>query len=301
MFSTTVKIANIILKNPVCTASGTFGYGEEFKEFLDIEKLGAVFTKGISLKPSKGNPEPRVVETPCGILNAIGLENIGIKDFLNLKLPFIQKLNTPFFVNIYGETIEDYEKLTEIINENETIAGIELNVSCPNVKKGGVIFGSDEKLLFDVVKRVRQKTDKCLIVKLTPNITDITKLAIASEKAGADAVSLINTITGMAIDIKKKSAVLGNITGGLSGPAIKPIALRMVWQVSKAIKIPIFGIGGILTAEDAIEFIMAGASAIQVGTGNLINPKTSLKIIKGIQKYLKKNNIKDIKEITSII
>lgn len=298
---TSVKIANIEFKNPVATASGTFGYGEDFKDLINLDMLGAIFIKGMSLKPSAGNPEPRVVETASGLLNSIGLENIGIESFLKNRLPFLEKIKTPFFINIYGEKIEDYEKLAEIINEYKSISGIELNVSCPNVKEGGMAFGVDDKLLFDVVKKVRAKTDKCLIVKLSPNVTDITKLAISAEKAGADALSLINTITGMAVDIRKKKPSLGNIIGGLSGPAIKPVALRMVWQTAKTVQIPIIGIGGILNAEDALEFLMVGASAIQVGTGNLISPNIAIKIIKGIEKYLKKENIKNISDIVGVI
>ena len=292
---TSIKIANIEFKNPVFTASGTFGYGEDFAEFIDLNALGAIFTKGISLKPSDGNKSPRVVETSCGLINSIGLENIGIDAFLKNKLPFLQELKTPFFVNVYGEKEADYEKLAEIISEHNSISGIELNVSCPNVKKGGMAFGVDKTLLFNLVKKVRAKTKKCLIVKLSPNVTDIAPLAKASEEAGADAISLINTISAMAVDIKTKKPSLHNIIGGLSGPAIKPVALKMVWQASNAVRIPVIGVGGITNFQDAIEFFIVGASAIQVGTGNLTSPNTSIKIIKGIKKYLKKEKISDIK------
>ena len=292
-----VDIGGLVLKNPVMTASGTFGYAEEFDQLLDLEALGAIIVKGLSLTPTKGNPPPRIVETPGGMLNAIGLENVGIKAFIEQKLPFLKTLSTPVIVNIYGKTAAEYAKLAKKVDSIDGITGIEVNISCPNVKQGGVAFGADPKSAAQVVKAVRNVTGKPLIVKLSPNVSDITKIAVSVEKAGADSVSLINTITGMAVDIKTGKPHLANITGGLSGPAIKPVALRMVWQVAQAVSIPVIGIGGIMTAEDALEFIIAGATAIQVGTANFINPKATMDILDGIKAYMLQNKIDTIKAL----
>lgn len=293
----TVDIGGIKLKNPVMTASGTFGYAEEFRNLIDLNKLGAIIAKGLSLEPSYGNPPPRIVETPCGMLNAIGLENIGFEAFVKKKIPFLKTLDTPVFTNIYGQRVDEYAKLASRIDTVEEIAGIEINISCPNVKAGGIAFGVNPDLAFNVVQSVRKETSKPLMVKLSPNVTDVTVIAEAVEQAGADSVSLINTITGMAIDIDSRRSRLANITGGLSGPAIKPVALRMVWQVAQKVKIPVIGIGGIMTAEDAVEFLIAGASAVQVGTANFVNPASSIEIIVGIEAFLLKKGVESIKDI----
>ncbi|MFH2044991.1 MAG: dihydroorotate dehydrogenase [Pseudomonadota bacterium] len=296
-----VDIGGIQLKNPVMTASGTFGYAQEFEPFIDLNSIGAIIVKGLSLKSSKGNKPPRIVETPCGMLNAIGLENIGLDDFIKNKLPFLKTLSTPAIVNIYGTSIEEYSMLAEAIEDIKEIAGIEVNISCPNVKKGGIAFGVDPKSAYKVTKAVRNKTSKPLMVKLSPNVTDITEIALSAADAGANSVSLINTITGMSIDIKTRRSRLANITGGLSGPAIKPIALRMVWQVAQKVKIPIVGVGGILTADDAIEFIIAGATAVQIGTANFINPRATIEIIKGIEDFLIESKIPNITELVGTL
>ena len=292
-----VDIGGVKLKNPVMTASGTFGYGREFHELLDLNELGAIVVKGLSLKPAPGNPPPRIIETPCGMLNAIGLENIGIEAFVEEKLPFLATFSTPVFINVYGTTVEEYSQMTARVDELEEIAGIEVNISCPNVKAGGVAFGVDCGAAAEVIQSVRKRTSKPLTVKLSPNVTDIAEIARSVEGAGADSVSLINTLTGMMIDIEKRIPVLANITGGLSGPAIKPIALRMVWQVAKAVKIPVIGIGGIMTAEDAIAFIIAGATAVQVGTANFVNPRATSDIIAGVGNYLDTHKIDHITEL----
>jgi dihydroorotate dehydrogenase (NAD+) catalytic subunit len=292
-----VNIGKIELKNPVMTASGTFGYAREFENLVDLNRLGAIIVKGLSLQPSKGNPPPRIVETPCGMLNAIGLENVGLTAFVEEKLQFLKKLSTPVFINIYGKDIKEYAELASRIDDIEEIAGIEVNISCPNVNAGGVAFGIDPDTACKVVKAVRGNTGKPVMVKLTPNVTDITLIARSVEDAGADSISLINTITGMAINIETRRPKLANITGGLSGPAIKPIALRMVWQVVQKVNIPVIGVGGIMTAEDALEFLIAGAVAVQVGTANLINPHATIDIIEGIEAFLIKRNISRITDI----
>ena len=292
-----VNIGAIELQNPVMTASGTFGYAREFEGLVDLNRLGAIIVKGLSLEPTKGNPPPRIVETPCGMLNAIGLENVGIDVFVKEKLPFLQTLFPPIFANIYGTSIEAYAELAARVDELEAIAGVEVNISCPNVKAGGIAFGAEPNSAFKVVKAVRKKTSKQLIVKLSPNVTDITIIARSAEEAGADALSLINTITGMAIDIETRRPKIANITGGLSGPAIKPVALRMVWQVAQAAQIPVVGIGGIMTAVDALEFFIAGATAVQIGTANFTNPRTTLDIIDGIEKFLSQNRIDRVADI----
>ncbi len=292
-----VNIGKIELKNPVMTASGTFGYAREFENLVDLNRLGAIIVKGLSLQPSKGNPPPRIVETPCGMLNAIGLENVGLTAFVEEKLQFLKKLSTPVFINIYGKDIKEYAELASRIDDIEEIAGIEVNISCPNVNAGGVAFGIDPDTACKVVKAVRGNTGKPVMVKLTPNVTDITLIARSVEDAGADSISLINTITGMAINIETRRPKLANITGGLSGPAIKPIALRMVWQVVQNVKIPVIGVGGIMTPEDALEFLIAGAAAVQIGTANLINPHATIDIIEGIEAFLIKRNIPRITDI----
>ena len=296
-----VNLGKLRLKNPVMTASGTFGYGEEYSEFIDINKLGAVVVKGLSLKPKQGNPPPRIVETPAGMLNAIGLQNIGIENFINKKLPFLKQFNTPVIVNFFGDSIAEYVKAAGILNSAKGIHALEMNISCPNKQAGWSIFGTDPKVTFKVVSQVRKATDLTLIVKLSPNVTDIGLMAKTAEDAGADAVSLINTLTGMAIDIKSRKPKLANITGGLSGPAVRPVAVRMVWECYKTVKIPVIGMGGILSAEDAIEFILAGASAVAVGTGNFINPRTTMDIMEGIECFMADNGIKSVKELTGAV
>lgn len=291
-----VTIGRLRLKNPVMTASGTFGYGEEYSEFFDLGRLGAVILKGISLEPMQGNPPPRICETPCGMLNAIGLQNVGLKRFLKEKLPFIRKFDTCLIVNILGKTIAEYARLSMAL-EKAGVEAIELNVSCPNVKAGGIEFGIDKKALGRLIKKVRASFNGTLIVKLSPKVADIREFAKIAEAEGADAISLINTIPAMAIDIKSRRPMLSNITGGLSGPAIKPIALRMVWEASGAVKIPVIGMGGIMNAGDAIEFMLAGASAVAVGTANFINPASAVDIIEGIESYMAENKITDIKEV----
>ena len=296
-----VEIGSLKLKNPVMTASGTFGYGEEYSEFLDLNMLGAVVVKGISLKPMEGNPPPRICETPCGMLNAIGLQNIGLKRFLKEKLPYLRQFDTKIIVNILGNTIQEYVRLSKELDD-AGVDAIELNVSCPNVKKGGIIFGTDKRALSRLVSKVKQSAGKSLLItKLSPNVSDITEFAIAAEESGSDALSLINTLRGMAIDIETRRPKLANITGGLSGPAIKPVALRMVWEASQSVRIPVIGIGGIINAQDAIEFMLAGATAIQVGTGNFINPMATIEIIHGIRSYSEGKNIDNIRDIIGSI
>jgi dihydroorotate dehydrogenase (NAD+) catalytic subunit len=292
-----ISIGSLQLKNPVLTASGTFGYGEEYDSLVNLHRLGAIIVKGISLLPRRGNPPPRIAETACGMLNAIGLENVGLESFLAKKLTFLQSINTPLIVNILGDTVEDYQQLADRLNGVEKVAALEVNISCPNVKQGGVAFGTDPNMAHAVTKGVRRHFSRPVIVKLSPNVTDITEIARAVEEAGADALSLINTVLGMAIDIKTCKPKLANIFGGLSGPAIKPIALRMVWQVAECVSIPIIGIGGITTPEDAVEFMLAGASAVQVGTTNFINPKAAEEIIQGIGTYLAENKMASLQEL----
>ena len=286
-----MQVAGIRLRNPVMTASGTFGYGREFDHLMDLNRLGAIVVKGLSLEPSAGNPPPRIVETPCGMLNAIGLENVGIDTFLKVKLPFLESLGVPVIVNIYGGRMSDYAELAARLDAVETVAAVEINISCPNVKAGGQAFGVDPEAAHDVVARVRAKTDKVLIAKLSPNVTDITRIARRVEDAGADAISLINTLTGMVVDVDSRRPKLANVTGGLSGPAIRPVAVRMVWQVAQVTGLPIIGIGGIMSARDALEFIIAGATAVEVGTANFVNPTATLEIIAGLEHYLAENGI----------
>jgi len=296
-----VDIGGITLKNPVMTASGTFGYAREFNDFMDLNRLGGIIVKGLSLEPSKGNPPPRIVETTGGMLNAIGLENVGLDTFIEKKLPFLKKLSVPVFANIYGKSVEDYAELAFRLDDVEGVAGVEINISCPNVKSGGIAFGSDCQTAHRVVRAVREKTRLPVMVKLSPNVTDIVEIAKSVEAAGADSLSLINTITGMAIDARTRRPVLANITGGLSGPAIKPIALRMVWQVAGQVGIPVIGVGGIMDAGDAVEFLIAGACAVQVGTANFINPRATQDIVEGIQTYMLENKIERIDELIGSI
>jgi dihydroorotate dehydrogenase (NAD+) catalytic subunit len=292
-----VDIAGIKMRNPVMPASGTFGYGEEFAEYMDLEAIGALITKGLSLKPKAGNNTPRIVETPGGMLNAIGLQNVGIDAFIAKKLPFLKGVNTPVIVNLYGNCLEEYGELAARVDGLAGVAGVEVNISCPNVKQGGIVFGTDPAAARQVVGLVRQATSKPLIVKLSPNVTDIVAMAKACVDVGAEALSLINTLTGMAIDLKSRRPVLANITGGLSGPAIKPVALRMVWQVARAVKVPVIGIGGIMNATDALEFILAGASAVQIGTANFLTPAASQEIAVGMEEWLRENRIGSIREL----
>ena len=292
-----VDVGGLVIKNPVMTASGTFGYGEEYAPYLDLKRLGAIIVKGISLEPRAGSPPPRIMETPCGMLNAIGLENPGVNAFINEKLPFLRQFDVAVVVNIFGETLDEFKRLTEILSGAAGVNSLEINISCPNVMKGGMVFGTDPDMAYEVTKEVKHLTDLPVIVKLTPNVTDICLIAETVEEAGADAISLINTLTGMSVDIEKRTPHLRNITGGLSGPAIKPIALRMVWQVAKRVEIPVIGIGGIMSARDALEFLIVGARAVQIGTANFINPHTTIDIIDGVEDYLMKHNCPDINEL----
>ena len=295
-----VEIAGIKLKNPVMTASGTFGYGEEYAPFVDLNRLGAMILKGITLKPKAGNLPPRVIETPSGMLNSIGLQNVGVEVLIKEKLPYLKKFNTPVIINISGDTIEEYVELAQRLEEVSAemgVAGLEVNISCPNVKKGGMAWGTDAKATYKVVSSIRKTITLPLIVKLTPNVTDIKIIAQAAEEAGADALSLINTLVGMVVDIDSRRPKLANVSGGLSGPAVKPVALWLVWQVFQMVSIPVIGIGGIIKVEDALEFIIAGARAIEIGTANFVNPRVTVEIIKGIEKYLIENSIEDVEKL----
>jgi len=292
-----IRIGKMELKNPVIVASGTFGYGQEFENFMDLSQLGAIIPKGISLNPMQGNPPPRIFETNGGILNSIGLQNPGLQVFIKEKLPYLKKIKTNLIINFFGKTQAEYVELARRLDSLDGISGLEMNISCPNVKQGGIIFGSDSKMTYRLVSEVKKSIRRPLIVKLSPNVTDITVIARSAEEGGADAVSLINTFKAMAINIHTKKPELGNVTGGLSGPAIKPIALRMVWEVSRAVKIPVIGMGGIMKAEDAIEFMLAGASAIQIGTANLIRPMTGIEVINGIKKYLIQTKMDQIQSL----
>ncbi len=292
-----MNIGGLEIRNPVMTASGTFGYAKEYETYVDLKRLGAIIVKGLSLEPSKGNPPQRIVETPCGMLNAIGLENVGLKVFIEEKTPFLKRLDTPVFVNIYGKSITEYAELAARLEDIDVVSGIEVNISCPNVKSGGIAFGVYPGSTAEVVRAIRKKTSKPMMVKLSPNVTDITEIAKAAEGEGTDSISLINTLTGMAINIETRRPRLANVTGGLSGPAIKPVALRMVWQVVQTVNVPVVGIGGILTAKDALEFLIAGATAVQVGTANFINPRATIDILEGIETLLVQRNIADVADI----
>lgn len=292
-----VNIGSLELKNPVMTASGTFGYAREFENLMNLHRLGAVIVKGISLAPRPGNPPPRIVETACGMLNAIGLQNVGVERFISEKMVYLQGLQIPVIVNILGDSIEEYQEITERLSGVKGIAAIEVNISCPNVKKGGVAFGTQAHMAKAVTEAVKLKSTVPVMVKLSPNVTDIAEMARAVEDGGADSVSLINTLIGMAIDIESRRPKLANVIGGLSGPAIKPVALRMVYQVAQAVSIPVIGIGGIDSTEDALEFMLAGASAVQVGTANFINPRVSEDIVEGMHKYVIDNKLSSIREM----
>ncbi len=295
-----VNIAGVELKNPVMTASGTFGSGAEYSEFVDLNLLGAVVTKGVANVPWPGNPTPRIAETYGGMINAVGLQNPGIDVFAKRDIPFLRDYNTKIIVNVCGRSTEDYCDVVEKLADCD-VDLLEINISCPNVKEGGIAFGQNPKAAEDITKAVKKYAKQPIIMKLSPNVTDITEMARAVEAGGADAVSLINTLTGMKIDIHKRAFAVANKTGGLSGPAIKPVAVRMVYQVANAIKLPIIGMGGIMTGEDAIEFMMAGATAVSVGTANFHNPRATLDVIQGIEDYMKKYNIQDVKELIGCV
>jgi dihydroorotate dehydrogenase (NAD+) catalytic subunit len=301
MVNLEVKIGPLTLKNPVMTASGTFGYGEEYAEFVDLNTLGAVVVKGLSLQPKEGNPPPRVVETASGMLNAIGLQNIGIERFIEEKIPFLRRFDTPVIVNFFGDSIAEYTGAAERLSSVEGVHALEMNISCPNKQEGWCIFGTDPKVTREVVTAVRKVSRLPLIVKLSPNVTDISLMAKVAQEAGADAVSLINTITGMAIDIHTRRPKLANVTGGLSGPAIKPVAVRMVYEVYKAVKIPVIGMGGIMTADDAIEFMIAGATAVAVGTANFVSPQVTTEIVDGIMQYMEEHGLEDVGSLTGTV
>ncbi len=287
----------LVLKNPVMTASGTFGYGTEYEGLLELRLLGAVIVKGLSLQPRTGNPPPRITETPSGMLNAIGLQNIGVRTFLRDKLPWLRDMGATVIANVYAETIAEFGEICWLLTEARGIAALEINISCPNVKKGGIAFGADPDMAGEVTRAARRATDLPLIVKLSPNVTDISQIALAVEQAGADAVSLINTLKGMAIDVERRIPKLKNIIGGLSGLAIRPVALRMVWEVAGRLSIPVIGVGGIAEADDALEFLIAGARAVEVGTANFIDPQASIKIIAGIEEYLRRHNMDNVNSL----
>ncbi len=292
-----VSIGSLKLKNPVMTASGTFGYAREFEPYVNLHRLGAVVVKGISLQPRMGNPPPRIVETSCGMLNAIGLENVGVERFITEKMVSLQDINVPVLVNILGDSLGEYREIAKRLNGVPGIAGIEVNISCPNVKKGGVAFGTVPEMAAAVTGAVKEESSVPVLVKLSPNVTDITVIAKAVEEAGADGISLINTLIGMAIDYKSRRPKIANVIGGLSGPAIKPVALRMVYQVSQVVSIPVIGIGGIETYEDVLEFMLAGATAVQIGTANFVNPRASEEAVEGLDHYVNEQKISSIRDI----
>lgn len=292
-----VNIGGIRMKNPVTTASGTFGWGPEYAPYVDLNRLGAIVVKGLTLQPRAGNPTPRLVETPAGILNSIGLQNPGVGKFMEESLPYLAVFNLPVIVNIAGDTVEDYARLAAVLDRAAGVAGLEVNISCPNVKKGGMQFGSDPAMAAEVTRAVKANTDKTVIVKLSPNVTSIVAVAEAVARAGADALSMINTLLGMAIDVKTRRPILGNVMGGLSGPAVRPVAVRAVWQVYREVQLPIIGMGGIMTPEDALEFILAGATAVAVGTANFVNPRATLDIIDGMENYMAANGVQNIYEL----
>jgi len=287
----------LVLKNPVMTASGTFGYGREFENYADLDRLGAIIVKGISLEPMSGNPPPRIIETAGGMLNSIGLQNVGLKAFLAEKMPYLRQIDTRIVVNILGESAEEYSEIAGALDSAPGIDALEVNISCPNVSRGGISFGADPDEAYRITRAVKESTGLPVIVKLTPNVTDIVSIARAVEKAGADCVSLINTLKGMAVDIEKRAPSLRNVTGGLSGPAIKPVALRMVWEVARELSVPVIGIGGIMNHTDALEFMIAGATAVQIGTANFVNPAATMDIIDGLEKYTAGKGVRSIAEI----
>lgn len=300
MKNTKVTIAGVEFKNPVMTASGTFGSGMEYSEFVDLNCLGAVVTKGVANVPWEGNPTPRVMETYGGMLNAIGLQNPGIDVFIERDIPFLKQFDTKIIVNVCGRTVEDYIEVVEKLG-NQPVDMLEINVSCPNVSHGGIAFGQNPDCLYDITKQIKAKAKQPIIMKLSPNVTDITEMARAAESAGSDALSLINTITGMKIDIHKRAFALANKTGGLSGPAIKPVAVRMVYQAAQAVKIPIIGMGGIANAEDAIEFMLAGATGVAVGAMNFVNPYTTAEVVKGIEEYMERYHVENLTELVGAV
>ncbi|MBR1631827.1 MAG: dihydroorotate dehydrogenase [Paludibacteraceae bacterium] len=295
--NTSVNIGSLRLSNPVLTASGTFGYGLEYTDFISLERLGGIIVKGTTLHPRQGNPYPRMAETPSGMLNAVGLQNPGVEYFATQTYPKIKDLPTQVIVNVSGSAVDDYVACAERIAQLENIPAIELNISCPNVRQGGMAFGTSVRAASEVVRAVRQAYGKVLIVKLSPNVTDIVEIACAAEQAGADAVSLVNTFLGMAVDAERQRPILSTVTGGLSGPCIKPIALRMVWQVARAVHIPVIGLGGIMTATDAVEFLLAGATAVQIGTANFVDPRRSVDIAQGIEDHMTRHHIDDINQL----
>lgn len=299
--NTKVNLAGVELKNPVMVASGTFGSGAEYSEFVDLNRLGAVVTKGVASVPWPGNPAPRIAETASGMLNAIGLQNPGIDLFSKRDLPFLEKYDTKVIVNVCGHSTEEYLDVVERLADEPRVDMLEINISCPNVKEGGIAFGQDPKAVEAITKAVKAKAKQLIIMKLSPNVTDITVMAKAAEAGGADCLSLINTLTGMKIDIERQTFAIANKTGGLSGPAVKPVAVRMVYQVANAVKIPIIGMGGICTAEDAMEFILAGATAVSIGTANFANPYTTLEVIDGIEAYMRRHGVEDINELIGLV
>lgn len=301
MIRTSINLAGVELKNPVMTASGTFGSGAEYSEFVDLNKLGGVVTKGVANVPWPGNPTPRVTETASGMLNAIGLQNPGIDLFSKRDLPFLEKYDTKVIVNVCGHSTEEYLDVVERLADEPRVDMLEINISCPNVKEGGIAFGQDPKAVEAITKAVKAKAKQPIIMKLSPNVTDITVMAKAAEAGGADCLSLINTLTGMKIDIERQTFAIANKTGGLSGPAVKPVAVRMVYQVANAVKIPIIGMGGICTAEDAMEFILAGATAVSIGTANFTNPYTTVEVIDGIEAYMRRHGVEDINELIGLV
>ncbi|TEB05763.1 Dihydroorotate dehydrogenase B (NAD(+)), catalytic subunit [Pelotomaculum schinkii] len=292
-----VNVGGIRMKNPVTTASGTFGFGPEYAPYIDLNRLGAIVVKGTTLEPRAGNPTPRLVETPAGVLNSIGLQNPGVEHFIDEALPYLAGFDVPVIVNISGDTLEDYAGLAARLSRAGGVAGLEVNISCPNVKKGGMQFGGDPAMAAEVTRAVKENSELPVVVKLSPNVTSIAAVAEKVAEAGADAISLINTLLGMSVDIKTRRPILGNTMGGLSGPAVRPVAVRMVWQVYQAVKLPIIGMGGIATAADALEFILAGATAVAIGTANFVNPRATIDVLEGIEKYLSENGVGDIKEL----
>ncbi|NCP78194.1 MAG: dihydroorotate dehydrogenase [Desulfuromonadales bacterium] len=295
--SLAVEIAGLKLRNPVMPASGTFGYGEEFAPYLDLNRLGAIVTKGLSLHPKAGNPTPRIAETVSGMLNAIGLQNVGIDAFIRDKMPFLRQYDTPVIANFFGNTRDEYAEVAARLDDVEGVAALEMNISCPNVKQGGIVFGTDPLAASAVIRAVRSRTRKPLIVKLTPNVTDIRVTARAAEEAGADVISLINTLTGMAVDVRTRRPRIANVVGGLSGPGIRPVAVRMTHQVVQTVKIPVIGIGGIMRAEDALEFLIVGARAVQVGTANFVDPNAMQTILDGLENFCREQGLTDINQL----
>lgn len=292
-----VEIGSLTLKNPVMTASGTFGYGREFNSFVDLNQLGAIVVKGISLEPMAGNPAPRTAETPCGMINAIGLENVGLKRFIGEKLPYLRNFDTPVVVNILGNEPDDYRRLAHALGDAEGVSALELNISCPNVKKGGIAFGTDPRAAAEVVRAAREETDLAMIVKLSPLVTDITVMAQAVEDAGADAVSVGNTFPAMVVDVKTRRPKLANRIGGLSGPAIRPIMLRLAWLTAQSVSVPVIGVGGVMTSDDALEYLIAGATAVEVGTANFVRPRATMEVLEGLERFLIEESLDDIRQV----